>query len=120
MKQHLSRDQFEALEQVSKLPNGAMHSACVARNGKFLTGIKMLDHRRDGSYALTDKGREALFVKNCIAGLSAVAADNTVKLDADIATFLGRKSYIVAAAVAGRFEITEKGRECLADIALNP
>ncbi len=120
MKQHLSRDQFEALEQVSKLPKGTKPSACVARNGKFLTGIKLLDHRRDGSYALTDKGREALFVKNCIAGLSAIARDANTKLDPDIATFLGRKSYIIASAVPGRYEVTEKGRECLADIALNP
>ncbi len=120
MKQHLSRDQFEALEQVSKMPKGTRPSACVARNGKFLTGIKLLDHRRDGSYVLTDKGREALFVKNCIAGLNALALDANTRLNADIATFLGRKSYIVASAAPGRFEITEKGRECLADIAMNP
>ncbi|MEI6737863.1 MAG: hypothetical protein WCL29_05220, partial [Pseudomonadota bacterium] len=107
-------------EQVSKLPKGTKPSVCVARNGKYLTGIKLLDHRRDGSYAVTDKGREALFVKHCIAGLCAIAVDVNTRLDADIATFLGRKSYIVASTAHGHFEITEKGRECLADIALNP
>lgn len=120
MQQHISRDQFEALEQDGKLPKGTKPSACIARNGKFLTGIKMLDYRRDGSYALTDKGREALFVKNCITGLGAIAADVNAKPAADITAFLVRKSYIAATATPGRFEITAKGRECLADIALNP
>ncbi len=120
MKQHLSRDQFEALEQVRTLQKGAKPSACIGRNGKFLTGIKLLSHHRDGSYTLTDKGHEALFVKNCIAGLRNIADDVNAKPAADITAFLVRKSYIAAAATPGRFEITAKGRECLADIALNP
>jgi predicted transcriptional regulator len=120
MNLQLSRDHFEALEQVGALKKGMKPSACIARNGKFLVGNKLLSHHRDGSYTLTDKGREALFVKNCIAGLRAIAADASTPLPADVAAFLGRKSYIVASASAGHFEITAKGRECLADMAENP
>ncbi len=119
MKQPLSRDQFEALEQVKKLQKGMKPSACIARNAKHLVGIKYLVPRRDGSYALTEEGMEAIFTKNCITGLQAIANDADVKLDVAVAAFLGRKSYIVADG-AGRFSITDKGRECLADIAANP
>ena len=120
MSHRLSRDEFEALEQVSKMAKGSKPSACIARNAKKLVGIKLLAPRRDGTYTLTDSGTEALFVKNCIAGLRSLAADPAAKLDAAVATFLGRKSYIVATAIAGQFEITPKGHECLADIAANP
>ena len=120
MSHRLTRDEFDALEQVNKAAKSAKPSACVARNAKHLVGIKFLAHRKDGSYALTEKGSEALLVKNCIAGLRALATDSGTKLDAAVATFLGSKGHIVASAEAGRFEITPKGRECLADIALNP
>ena len=120
MNQPLTRDEFDALEQVSNLAKSAKPSACIARNAKHLVGIKFLVHRKDGSYALTAKGTEALFAKQCIAGLLAIVADSDAKLDVAVATFLGRKGHIVATAVPGRFEITPKGRECLADIALNP
>ena len=76
--------------------------------------------RKDNSYALTDKGTEALFVRRCIAGLEAIAADPEVKLAGDVTTFLGRKGHIVATAEPGKFAITPKGLECLADIAENP
>lgn len=118
--QRLSRDEFEALQQVSDMPKSAKPSACVARNARHLVGIKLLTHHKDGSYELTEKGSVALFVKNCIAGLSALAMNADTKLDASVATFLGRKGHIVASAITGRFEITEKGRECLEDIAQNP
>jgi predicted transcriptional regulator len=122
MNNALSRDEFDALFQVSKmgrLEKGSKPSACVLRNAKKLVGIKMLIARRDGSYDLTDKGAEALFVNRCIAGLRALSIKPESKLDEEVATFLGRKGHIVATA-DGRFEVTPKGRECLEDIAQNP
>jgi hypothetical protein len=49
-----------------------------------------------------------------------LAANADTKLDATVATFLGRKGHIVEGATPGVFEVTAKGHECLADIALNP
>jgi predicted transcriptional regulator len=120
MTHRLSRDEFDALEEVNRMAKSAKPSACVARNAKHLCGIKFLVHRKDNSYALTDKGTEALFVRRCIAGLEAIAADPEVKLAGDVTTFLGRKGHIVATAEPGKFAITPKGLECLADIAENP
>ena len=120
MTHRLSRDEFDALDQARKMAKSAKPSACVARNAKHLVGIKFLSHRKDGSYALTEKGTEALFVRDCIAGLRALAADPETKLHADVATFLGRKGYIAAGPAAGHFEVTPKGRECLQDMAQNP
>lgn len=120
MNTHLSRDEFDALEEISHAQKGAKLSVCVARNSKRLVGIKFLTMRKDGSFVLTEKGAEALFVKKCIAGLRAMSVDANTKLDADVSTFLGRKGYIVATATPGQFAITPRGEECLADIALNP
>ena len=120
MSHRLTRDEYDELEQVKALPKLAKPSACIARNAKHLTGIKFLSARKDGSYALTEKGMEALFIKNCIVGLRALASDAETKLDVAVAAFLGRKGHIAATAVAGNFEITPKGIECLADITLNP
>ncbi|MBL0123886.1 MAG: hypothetical protein IPP88_14555 [Betaproteobacteria bacterium] len=120
MTHRLTRDEFAALDEVNKAPKSAKPSACVARNAKHLVGIKFLSHRKDGSYALTEKGTEAILVMNCIAGLRALATDADTQLDPAVTTFLGRKGHIVATAVPGRFEVTPKGHECLADIALNP
>ncbi len=118
--QRLSRDEFEALEQVGSMLKSEKPSACVARNARHLVGIKMLVHHKDGSYELTEKGTLALFVKNCIAGLNALATHPETKLASGVATFLGRKGHIVETATAGRFEITAKGRECLEDMKQNP
>ena len=62
MDNHLSRDEFEALEQVSQAKSFDKPSACVARNGKRLVGIKMLSYRKNGTYELTEKGAEALLL----------------------------------------------------------
>lgn len=120
MTHRLTRDEFDALEQVNTMAKTAKPSACVARNAKRLVGIKFLLHRKDGSYALTEKGTEALLVNRCIAGLRALAADADTKLEPAVATFLGRKGHIAATALPGHFAITDKGRECLEDIAMNP
>ncbi len=119
----LTRDQFEALAQVSVMPKGCKPSACVARNAKHLSGTKYLVPRRDGTYALTEKGEEALFTKNCISGLREMAEASNQgvalpKLAADVLHFLQRKGYLVSGA-AGQMCVTDKGHECLADIAAN-
>ena len=119
MNNALSRDEYDALAQVTKMARGAKPSACIARNAKKLVGINLLSPRRDGTYALTDKGEEALFVNRCVRGLRAIADDPSIRLDTDVATFLGRKGHIAPSAVAGYFEVTDKGRDCLADIAEN-
>ncbi len=114
----LSKDEFEALDQVSKAPRNLQPSACVSRNAKRLVGIKLLTPRRDGTYGLTDKGREAIFVKQCIDGLRAMSNDASTVLQDDVANYLGRKGHIAKNA-AGQFEITAKGRESIADILRN-
>lgn len=119
MNQKLSIDEYDALEQVSKLPRTGRPSACVARNTKRLTGIKLLSHRKDGGLELTDTGRQILFIKQCINGLRAVANDPASPLSASVATFLGKKGHILVNAESGLQEITERGRECLADIDAN-
>jgi hypothetical protein len=111
----LTTDEYDAL---GHLERGAAHdkvNACVGRNAKRLSGLKMLQYGRDGRVSLTDKGQQVLFLRRCISGLRAVAADPATRLDADVAVFLGKKSHI-AAREAGGFEVTDKGRESLADI----
>jgi hypothetical protein len=116
MNQNLSIDEYDALEQITKLPKGARPSACIARNSKRLVGIKLIAHRRDGSFELTDTGRQVLFIKQCIDGLRAIAANPDFVLSGPVATFLGKKAHIEVDAVSGKNLITERGRECLADI----
>jgi hypothetical protein len=111
----LTTDEYDAL---GHLERGAAHdkvNACVGRNAKRLSGLKMLQYGRDGRVSLTEKGQQVLFLRRCISGLRAVAADPAAKLDADVAVFLGKKSHIVAREEGG-FEVTDKGRESLADI----
>lgn len=119
MKNHvLTNDQLAALDEVSRMPKSAKPSACVARNAKHLIGIKYLRHRKDGGFALTETGEEAVFIRKCIAGLRAIGDNPDAQLDAAVAIFLGRKGYIASDA-AGKSAITDRGRECLLDIAQN-
>lgn len=120
MTHRLTRDEFDALDQVDKSPKSSKTSVCVARNAKHLVGIKFLVVGKDGGYAMTGKGSEALLVNRCVAGLRALSVDANFRLDAAVAGFLGRKGHIVASNAAGGFDITPKGRECLEDIAQNP
>lgn len=111
----LTTDEYDALEHIQR---GARHdrvNACVGRNAKRLSGLKMIQYSKDGKLAMTDKGRQVLFLRRCILGLRALAADPAAALDADVALFLGKKSHI-AALPDGGFEVTDKGRESLADI----
>ncbi len=112
----LTTDEFDALRQIAQGGgSGGRPSACVSRNAKRLTGLKYIAHTRDGRLELTEKGRQVVFIQNCIDGLRAVAADPSTPLSRDVATFLGKKGHI-AAGTETAFEITQKGRECLADI----
>jgi hypothetical protein len=116
MNQNLSIDEYDALEQITKLPRGARPNACISRNSKRLVGIKLIAHKRDGSFELTDNGRQVLFIKQCIDGLRAIAADPDFVLSGPVATFLGKKAHVEVDAASGKNVITERGRECLADI----
>lgn len=111
----LTTDEYDALGHIAR---GASHdkvNACVGRNAKRLSGLKLVQYSKDGRLALSDKGQQALFLRRCISGLRAVSADPASPLDADVATFLGKKSHI-AVREAGGFDVTDKGRESLADI----
>ncbi len=113
--EHLTTDEYDALEHIER---GAKHdrvNACVGRNAKRLAGLKMIQYSRDGRVALTEKGQQLLFLRRCILALRALAADPAAALDADVAQFLIRKSHI-ADLPEGGYGVTDKGRESLADI----
>jgi hypothetical protein len=112
----LSMDQLDALKQISRIEKHERPSACVARNTKTLTGLKYVSYGKDGRLALTEKGQHTLFVKRCIDGLRAVANDALTMLDADVAAFLAKKGHITPHGPSEGFELTQRGRESLADI----
>jgi hypothetical protein len=112
----LTKDEFEALAQISRAKKGERVSACVARNAKRLAGLKYIAYGKDGQLVLTEKGQQTLFIKRCIDGLRAVADDPLATLDADVAMFLSKKGHIAPRASADGFDITQRGRESLADI----
>lgn len=110
----LTTDQFDALSQVAEKRPGRP-SACVARNAKQLIGLKYIAHGKDGRFNLTDKGKQTLFIKSCVDGLRALSVDSKAALAPEVTMFLGKKGHIASLA-AGGFDVTQKGRECLADI----
>lgn len=112
----LTTDEYDALEQIARGIRGERVSACVARNTKRLSGLKLVSFSKDGRLSLTEKAQQTLFVRRCINGLRAVAGDPLAALDADVATFLGKKAHILARSPEGGHDITDKGRESLADI----
>lgn len=112
----LTTDEYDALGQIAKGQKSARPSACVARNTKRLSGLKMVAYSKDGGLSLTEKGRQTLFIKNCIDGLRAVASDPQAALDSLVVTFLRKKGHIDVEAVGGGYVLTERGRETLADI----
>lgn len=111
----LTTDEYDALEHIER---GATHdrvNACVGRNAKRLSGLKMIQYSRDGKVALTDKGQQVLFLRRCISGLRALVSDPAAVVAADVATFLGKKSHI-APLPEGGYSVTERGLTSLADI----
>jgi len=119
MNHKLSIDEYDALEQISKLPKNVKPNACIGRNTKRLSGIKLVTYRKDGSLELTEMGRQVLFIKQCIDGLRAIANDADASLSGPVATFLGKKGHIEVNPETGKTEISVRGRECLADIDAN-
>lgn len=110
----ITADEYDALEEVARGLKGERVSACIGRNTKRLSGLKLFSIAKNGRITLTDKGQQALFLRRCIVGLRAVAADPGAQLDAEVATFLGKKAHIVPR--EGGYDITDKGRDSLADI----
>lgn len=119
MNRKLSIDEYDALEQVSKLPRSGKPSVCVARNTKRLVSIKMFSLRKDGGVELTESGKQTLFIKQCIDGLREIANQPGAAIPAAVATFLGKKGHIAVNQESGQTEITARGRECLEDIEAN-
>jgi len=116
MSDDLTKDEFDALGQVSRKEHRGRPSACVARNAKRLTGLKFFEYSRDGQLGLTEKGKQTLFIYRCIETLRQLNADPQASVEADVAIFLGRKGHIVEKPEGKQFEITQRGRESLADI----
>ena len=112
----LTTDEYDALEQVGRGIKGDRVSACVARNTKRLSGLKLLSFSKDGRLSLTDKAQQELFLRRCISGLRAVASDPLTVLESEVAYFLGKKAHIVARTPEAGYDITDKGRASLADI----
>ena len=112
----LTIDEFEALAEIGRGIKTRRVSPCVAKHSKHLFGLKYIMYARNGRVTITDKGRQALFLKGCIDGLRDVATDPLVMLNAEVRTFLEKKGHIRARAEGGGFEITQKGMESLADI----
>jgi hypothetical protein len=111
----LTQDEYDALGHIER---GAKHdrvNACVGRNAKRLSGLKLIEYAKDGKVALTDNGRQTLFLRRCVAALRALTADPQAALEADVALFLSKKNHLQALE-AGGHAITDKGRESLADI----
>ena len=112
----LTTDEYDALDFIRR---GASHdrvNACVGRNAKRLSGIKLIKYERNGGKVqLTEKGEEVLFLRRCVETLRALAADPAAAVDGDVQLFLGKKSHI-APREEGGFTLTDKGRESLADI----
>ena len=119
MNHKLSIDEYDALEQISKLPKNAKPNACIGRNTKRLSGIKLITYRKDGSLELTEMGRQVLFIKQCIDGLRAIASNPEAPLSGPVATFLGKKGHIEIDPETGKTAISARGLECLADIDAN-
>ncbi len=113
--EQLTTDEYDALELVRRGVKRDNPGACVGRNAKRLSGIKMMETTRDGRIVLTEKGQQVLFLRRCIGSLNALAADPQAPLDADVLRFLSLKSH-VAPLEGGGYALTDKGRESLDDI----
>jgi hypothetical protein len=112
----LTGDEYDALEFIRRGARTDRVNACVGRNAKRLSGLKLVQYAKNGSLALSDKGQEVLFLRRCIEALRALEQDPASALDEDVVQFLGRKSHI-AAREGGGYELTDRGRESLADIS---
>jgi predicted transcriptional regulator len=112
----LTGDEYDALEWIRRGARNDRVNACVGRNAKRLSGLKLVQYAKNGSLALTEKGEELLFLRRCVLSLRALDADPAAPVEADVIQFLSRKSHIAARAEGG-YELTARGRESLADIS---
>jgi len=112
----LTGDEYDALEMIRRGARTDRVNACVGRNAKRLSGLKLVQYAKNGALSLTDKGQEVLFLRRCIVALRALEQDPASALDDDVVQFLSRKSHI-AAHEGGGYDLTERGRESLADIS---
>jgi hypothetical protein len=112
----LTGDEYDALEFIRRGARTDRVNACVGRNAKRLSGLKLVQYAKNGSLSLTEKGQEVLFLRRCVEALRALERDPASELDEDVAQFLGRKSHI-APREGGGYELTDRGRESLADIS---
>lgn len=112
----LTTDEYDALELVRRGAKNDTSTACVGRNAKRLSGLKMIEYSRDGRIALTKKGQEVLFLRRCVIALRALAENPGAEVDHEVLQFLQLKSH-VAGQEGGGYALTEKGQESLADIA---
>ncbi|MGI4717132.1 MAG: hypothetical protein ACRYGO_15105 [Janthinobacterium lividum] len=113
--EQLTTDEYDALELVRRGVKRDNPGACVGRNAKKLSGLKLMETTRDGRMQLTEKGQQLLFLRRCVRALGALATDPMAPVDNDVARFLSLKSHI-APLEGGGHALTEKGRESLADI----
>ena len=120
----LTDDEFEALLEVSRGIKSKRLSPRVLKHAKHLSGLKYVNYGRNGLLAITDRGTQTLFMKRCIDGLRKITKDPVAVLEADVRTFLLKKSHISSIEGAVGYAITTKGAESLADIdaqsALSP
>jgi hypothetical protein len=112
----LTGDEYDALEWIRRGARNDRVNACVGRNAKRLSGLKLVQYAKNGGLALTEKGQELLFLRRCVLALRALDADPAAPVEADVVQFLSRKSHIAARAEGG-YELTARGRESLADIS---
>jgi len=112
----LTGDEYDALEHLLRGAKSDRVNACVGRNAKRLSGLKLVQYAKNGLLGLTDQGREVLFLRRCVQALRLLENDAAARLDDDVVQFLSRKSHI-AAREEGGYVLTERGRESLADIA---
>ncbi len=112
----LTGDEYDALEFIRRGAKSDRVNACVGRNAKRLSGLKLIQYAKNGSLSLSPHGTELLFLRRCVQALRALEADPAASVDDDVVQFLSRKSHIAARAEGG-FELTARGRESLADIA---
>jgi uncharacterized protein YjhX (UPF0386 family) len=112
----LTGDEYDALEFIRRGARTDRVNACVGRNAKRLSGLKLVQYAKNGGLSLSEKGQEVLFLRRCIEALRALERDPASAVDEDVLQFLGRKSHI-AAREGGGYDLTERGRESLADIS---
>ncbi|OON63498.1 hypothetical protein B0920_09065 [Massilia sp. KIM] len=112
----LTTDEYDALELVQRGSKRDLATACVGRNAKRLSGLKMIEYGRDGRVSLTEKGQQVLFLRRCVQAMRALAEDPQAEVAGDVLRFLSIKSHVVARDEGG-YALTDKGRESLDDIA---